>query len=119
MVTPARVEGVETMAHGLLYFTAVKRTSGLPVYYVKKGVFSIAPHQAAMMTEDVAKRVCKRYSLTLERDYGYDVAYRAWEDLGEVESCLAIRQVIQTAKADGLSDQEIVALVAQTLESKS
>ena|SRR2546429_7084218 len=102
-----------------LYFTAVKRnTSGLPIYYVKKGVFSIAPHLAAMMTEDVAKRICKRYGLTMERDYGDGIAYPSFELLGEVESCLAIRQVIQIAKADGLSNEEIVALVAQTLETK-
>ena len=97
-----------------IYFTAL-RSDG--PYYMKRGQFTFAPHQAAMMTEDVGQKIAKRYGLRVEQESGYQIHYQTFEDLGEPETSVAIESAVRLAKRDGLTNDEMLAIVSKVLEN--
>jgi DNA-binding transcriptional regulator YhcF (GntR family) len=98
-----------------VYFTVVRDDQ--PQYYMRRSQWTHAPHLAAMLTEDVATKIAKRYGCRIEKDSGYQIQFRSFADLGEPESPALIEAAIRTAKKDGLSNDEILAIVSKVLEN--
>jgi hypothetical protein len=94
-------------------FYTANRTGIGATYYMKAGVFTNMLHYAAMMDQQTAEKIARRYSLQVEEHRGYLLNYKSLDDLGEEDAQKLLEKAAKTAKNDGLTVEQVTAIVSK------